>query len=414
MRVLSVIHYPNFGGPHNRNASLTPVLAARGVQVTVLIPTEIGNAAEILRARGVATVSIPLSRLAGAAAPLSNLHVARTFGKDVGRLRQVIRAERIDAVIVNGVANPHAAVAGHLEGVPVVWQILDTFTPSALRRVMHPLMERMADAVMSTGGLVAREHHVAGALADRLVTFFPIVDPVRFRPDASTREAARRRLGLRSDALVVGNIGNLNPMKGHVTFLKAAAEFRRARPATQFVILGGRSPRHTAYADSLLGTAAALGLRVGRDIFIVDPGPDVSFSAQALDVFWLTSEPRSEGIPTVVGEAMALQLPVVATRVGSVEEAVDEGVTGRLVQPRDSTAIAAATLPFADDPDLRRRAGEAARIRALASFSPERCASRHELALRVASRHRMLRLSSQAGRKGSSSCSVTTLGNDQR
>ncbi len=49
MHVLSIIHYPIFGGPHNRNLRLAPVLAEQGVRTTVLLPDEPGNAAERLR-----------------------------------------------------------------------------------------------------------------------------------------------------------------------------------------------------------------------------------------------------------------------------------------------------------------------------------------------------------------------------
>ena len=55
----------------------------------------------------------------------------------------------------------------------------------------------------------------------------------------------------------------------------------------------------------LLDEAESLGLRIGTDFFVVDPGLRVSELAPALDLYWLTSEPRSEGIPTTVEEAMA-------------------------------------------------------------------------------------------------------------
>ena len=63
IRVLSIVHYPSFGGPHNRNAKVAPYLENHGVRTTVLLPTDLGNAAERLRNSGVAVETIPLARI---------------------------------------------------------------------------------------------------------------------------------------------------------------------------------------------------------------------------------------------------------------------------------------------------------------------------------------------------------------
>jgi glycosyltransferase involved in cell wall biosynthesis len=117
----------------------------------------------------------------------------------------------------------------------------------------------------------------------------------------------------------------------------------------------------------------------------------VSQLAPALDLFWLTSEPRSEGVPTTVEEAMALGIPVVAANVGGVREIVHDGETGSLVPPRDPAALVDATLPLLGDAALRRRLGEAARVRAVADFDLDRCADTHVTAFERAIAHRATR-----------------------
>jgi glycosyltransferase involved in cell wall biosynthesis len=303
----------------------------------------------------------------------------------------VIRNARIDVVVVNGLANPHAGLAAHLEDVPVVWQLIDTFTPMAVRRPMMSIAGRIADAIMSTGQAVAEQHPGATAFGKRLVLFFPVVDPGRFVNDPEARRSARVRLGVPEECVVVGNVGNINPMKGHDTFVEAAALGRRLRPGTRFVILGAQYPQHARYADRLWRRAAGFGLRLGEDLIVVDPGSEVQELAAAFDVFWLTSHARSEGIPTVVGEAMALGLPVVATRVGSVHEAIDHEVTGHLVAPRDPVALVEATLPYLDDHQLRLAVGRTGRDRAQKLYSPEACAEQHLRAFELAIAHRRAR-----------------------
>ncbi len=180
---------------------------------------------------------------------------------------------------------------------------------------------RFADVIMSTGHEVARVHPGALSFGDRLVPYLPPVDVSEFAPDPERSAAARSELGLGPSDLVVGTVSNLSPMKGHLTFIRAAAHLRRRRPNVRFVLLG--ATLQPDYTRMLLDEAESLGLRVGSDLLVVDPGSRVSQLAPALDLFWLTSEPRSEGIPTTVEEAMALGIPVVAANVGGVREIVE-------------------------------------------------------------------------------------------
>lgn len=391
LHVLSIIHYPVYGGPHNRNASVIPALRERGVETTILLPDQPGNAVDQLAARGASVVTMPLRRLRWTSDLGVQVRVAASFRDDVRRLRGVIRRERVGLVLVNGLVNPHGAIAAHLEKIPVVWQLLDTFAPMPLRRMMMPLVGVIADSIMSSGMGVAREHPGALAFGERLVPFFSIVDSQAFRNGADVRGRAREELGLAADDFVVGNVNNLNPMKGHDTFVRAAAALLRERPKTRFVILGAQYDQHAGYTTALWREAARLGRRLGKELIVVDPEGHVSELAPAFDVFWLSSNPRSEGVSTVVGEAMALELPVVATDVGSVREAVDDGTTGNLVPACDPGALAAATYPLVDNRELRLKLGRAGRERAEELYSLVACTEQHFSAFDHALRHRAAR-----------------------
>lgn len=384
MNVLSIIHYPHFGGPHNCNSLVAPYLSEMGIGLTVVVPDEPGNAVEILRGRNVPTIAIPLTRMRAT----KDLRVQfRNFARlpgNVTAIRRLIRSENIDVVLINGLVNPHAAFAARLEKVPVVWQLLDTFAPMVLRRAMMPLVLRLSGAIMTTGMAVAEVHPGALSFGERLISFYPIVDSERFRPDLNQRAAARHELGLHDSDFVIGNIGNINPMKGHRTFVKAAAALKLRHPSMRFVILGATSVAHEGYRAELLGEAQSLGLSVGSDLIVQDPGTRVHELAPALDLFWLTSEPRSEGIPTVIGEAMALEIPVVAANVGAVSAAVADGVTGTLVPPRDVAAFVTVTMELLDDPQRRREMGREGRQRAQRLYSPDACAQLHRAAFEIA------------------------------
>src|SRR5712671_4548672 len=101
MRVLSIIHHPVFGGPHNRNARLIPILRSRGVESTVLLPDEPGNAAERLRDAGVDVVTLPLDRLRASYNPMANARTLSNLWPNVRQIRNLIRERRIDVVQIN-------------------------------------------------------------------------------------------------------------------------------------------------------------------------------------------------------------------------------------------------------------------------------------------------------------------------
>jgi len=390
-RFLFVIHYAVYGGPHNQALRLAGPLRERGWETVVLLPDEVGNAAERLRAAGVETLTFPLGRIRATRSPKPHLRLARSFPSDVSRIESLLESRGIDLALIGGLHNSQAALAARRAERAVVWQLLDTNSPMAFRRLAMRAVSRLADAIMSTGHEVARAHPGALAFGDRLVPYLPPVDVSEFAPDPERTSAARTELGLDAGDLVVGSVNNLSPMKGHLTFIRAAAQVRRRRPKVRFVLLGATYEHRSEYTQMLFDEAESLGLRMGIELLVVDPGSRVRELAPAFDLFWLTSEPRSEGIPTTVEEAMALGIPVVAADVGGVREIVDDGETGWLVPSQDPEALVAATEPLLDDPMLRRQMGEAARLRAVAEFNLDRCADTHVTAFERAMEHRATR-----------------------
>ena len=120
-----------------------------------------------------------------------------------------------------------------------------------------------------------------------------------------------------------------------------------------------------------------------------NPGPRVFELAQAFDIFWLTS--RWEGIPTAVEEAMSLGLAVVSMDVGGVSEAIQDGVTGLLVAPRDTEMLVRSTISLIQAPALRTSMGERARQNALQRFDASICADVHARAFEMAIAHNSTR-----------------------
>lgn len=177
------------------------------------------------------------------------------------------------------------------------------------------------------------------------------VDPRRFRP-AVDRNALRAGLALPTDRLILLCVGNLKPIKGHDTLIRAFVERRELRRCCLLVIVG---------RDYSGGRLAALAAREtpGDSIRFVGETEDPLPWYQAADVFVLPS--RFEGMSNALLEAMACGLPSIATAVGGNLELVTPERTGLLLHSDDTAAMGNAMMRLAEDADLRARMGAAAR-----------------------------------------------------
>jgi glycosyltransferase involved in cell wall biosynthesis len=301
----------------------------------------------------------------------------RTFNSEVERIVTLVHDRSISVVVTSSLPNLHGGIVARRAGVACVWKIVDSFPPAVARHAYMPLVLSLADVVMTTGRQVAAQHPGATSLGDRWISYYPSVDTSKFRADGAIRSSVRAELGISADDVVIGNVANLNPMKGHIHFIRAAGSIVSTHPGIKFVILGQQYPHFAQYCDGLWLEARNLGLELGKNLIVRDPGRRVSDLAQAFDIFWMTSEPRSEGIPTVIGEAKSLGLPVVATDVGSIAEAVTSDVSGYVVQPRSPDQIARATRLLLDSSEKRMRMSRAARNEAEMQFSFEKASSLH-------------------------------------
>ena len=187
------------------------------------------------------------------------------------------------------------------------------------------------------------------------------IDLARFVPGDPV--AARARVGL-PERRTLGIVATLRDWKGH-EYLFDAIALDRAAWVDWNVVVVGDGP----YRDRLDRRLAAL--RIVDAVRFAGQQEDVVPWFQALDLFALPSY-GEEGVPQAIMQAMACGVPVVSTTVGAITEAVEDGVTGRVVAPRDAAALAAGLAQLRDDPALGARLAAAARARALATFGLDR------------------------------------------
>ena len=282
------------------------------------------------------------------------------------RFARFLRRERVDIVHAHDrYANVFAVPWARLAGSPAV--IASKRWGSASR--IHSLGNRGAYAIAHR--VLANSRTVAESLVsddgvsrDRVVVVPNFVEDEAFdHPTAEWQHGMRRDLALPDDALVVGIVASLRPIKDHGTLLRAVAHLRTQFPRLVLVMMGSGTER-----SALQALARELG--IGEMVRFAGIQPNRPNPHRLFDVSVLCS--LSEGFPNTIVEAMAAARPVVATSVGGVPDAVEHGRNGLLVGTQDDRALAEALEQLLADPEVRHRMGANGQETARSSFTAER------------------------------------------
>jgi glycosyltransferase involved in cell wall biosynthesis len=195
------------------------------------------------------------------------------------------------------------------------------------------------------------------------------VDVGHFSFDATAPAAIRQQLGVAGDTPLCGIVAALRPEKNHELFLKVARRVHEQIPSTHFLVVGDGPRRLTLQA---LAAASPIASR----IHFLGTREDVPQILSALNVFLLTSD--NEANPVSILEALSVQVPVVATCVGSVPATVRPGITGRLAPAGDVNLLAGHVVELLRDAQLARDLGAAGRREVVAHWSLDRMVRGYE------------------------------------
>ena len=352
MRVVFLASTLRVGGAERITGLLSERLRGRGFTTSWALLRDAGAEGLALRARGLEVVDrLAPGRFGFGAIPALAEHLRR-----VGA-RALYCLDHQNAVF-SGV------MAARLAGVPARFVAIHTTglwgggrsLPRGVRLVLPGLTRVIAVAEGQARYLRERE----GVPADKLVVVRNGIDLADFAPTPERQAAgARARAELLAGAPgpLLGVVAALRPEKGHEVLFAALPALLRRRPGLVVACVGD-GPARAAVA------AAAGAAGVADCVRMLGARSDIPALLQAFDLVVLPSHPAVETLPLSLIEAMAAGRAVVATRVGSVDELVQDGVTGRLVPPADPAALAAALEELLADPARRAVCEAAGRARA--------------------------------------------------
>jgi len=324
-------------------------------------------------------LDVPVSRIVGTAGSL-RLHPLHTpwalteiavAGAQVGRLArrhgcEIVHANSIRSGLIVGLS-PRTRVAR-------VVHVRDCLPRALLASATLRMIAATATIVVANSRYTARSVQDVAPSALLEVVHSP-VDLARWNPGRIDRAHARARLGRAGERRVLlGVVAQLTAWKGQDTAIEALRLLRDEGVDAHLLLIGSakfvdRATRldNEAYVARLRELVEHAGLQ--ERVSWLGERDDVPELVRALDVLLLPSSEEPFG--RVLVEAMALEVPVLATEVGGPSEIVEHGREGFLLPPREPSAWARAVADLAADPERSRAMGRAGRARAEQAFAVE-------------------------------------------
>jgi glycosyltransferase involved in cell wall biosynthesis len=324
MRIFILSTSMGMGGADQQILTLAQAMKARGHEVRIVALAPLGAMGLEAQRAGIPTESLDLHRNLGL--------VPRFF-----RLVRMIRAWRPDVLHSHMVhANLMARAARALAPVPALVSTIHSISDGgAVRMAAYRLTSGLVDRFTIISRLAAQRYVAIGAVPETRLQVVPnTVDTSRFRRLPEARATIRKDWGV-GDEFVWLAVGRFEPAKDYPNMIAAFAHLAASRPQSQLVLVGKGSLKEEVQSlvrqRDLEGRVRLLGVR--RDVPELLSGAD----GYVLSSAW-------EGMPVVLLEASAVELPVVATKVGGVPEVVEDGTTGLLVPPANPAALAEAMV----------------------------------------------------------------------
>lgn len=351
IKLLKMLTNFRIGGTERQVANLAKGIDASQFDLHLACLCQIGELLEELE-----TLGVPRPEFR-----IGSLYSPRTMWQSL-RLAHYVKKNRIQIVhsygfYPNVFTVPVARLAGASIVVASIRDTGDLLTPMQTR--LQKLVCRFADCVLVNADAIRVSLVEQGYNPSKIVVIRNGIALSNFaRKERNT--VLRRELGFPPSARLVAVFSRLNPMKGVEYFLDAAMVLAERIPDVCFLVAGDGGSK-----KELEDRAGRLGL--GQRIVFAGFRSDVRDLLSEATISVLPS--LSEGTSNTLLESMAAGIPVIATRVGGNPEVIEDGISGLLVPPRDSAALAAAMIRLLEDEALALRLGHAAMLRVSELFS---------------------------------------------
>jgi L-malate glycosyltransferase len=362
---IGITVYPTYGGSGIVGSELGMELAERGHTVHFIsssLPTRLTRLSERVRFHKVEMMSYPLFEHQPYTLALASMmaKVAETENLDLLHVHYAI-PHSISGILARESlkAQRYLPVITTLHGTDITLVGAD---PSYLPITRYGIAQ--SDGVTAISHYLKHETKETFQFDDiEVIPNFVCRSEYARHPVAELRASLARQ----GEPLLV-HVSNLRPVKRPVDCIEILARVLKKGITTRLVMVGDGSERATC-------EQRARDLGIANQCVFVGEQPNIVEYLSAADVLLLPSEQESFGLAAL--EAMACEVPVVASRVGGVPEVVTDGETGFLSDVGDTDKMAEDTARLLSNPELRREMGSRARESALARYSTDKIIPRY-------------------------------------
>lgn len=253
------------------------------------------------------------------------------------------------------------AIGAKIMGIPHIWHIHERdISPHSLRKMLVRIVLFLSEKVITVSEENRKRFFGSRHSSAKIAVISGGVDLSKLNESVSGQRI-KDEFNIGDDTKLVGMVGRITPWKGQIYFLEATSKVIKSHPNTKFLVVGDTDLQFREhYKRDLLVSARKLGISQ-RTIF-TGFREDIPELLAALDILVLPSiEPEPFGL--VLAEAMAMSKPVIATLIGGPLEIIEDGKTGILVPPRDSSKLAEAICELLGNESKRAEMGRNGRKR---------------------------------------------------
>lgn len=347
-KILHIITGLSTGGAENALYNLLKGGLCEKYQNLIISLKDHGTMSDPIKRLGIPTISLGLSTKTPNIPSLLKLYnQTRLFQPDI--IQGWMYHGNLTSIIASFVLRPKPILIWNVRH-----SIYNLFDEKIMTRQViraNCFLSKLPQAIIYNSQIARKQHELLGFCSTKGLVIANGIDISRFSFSLTARKRIRNELAIPMSAVVIGHVARFHPVKDHSTFLKAAVHLAKQYPNLYFILCGRNVERRNKaltkfVPKKLMGRFRLLGER-----------SDIEALMSSMDIF--SSSSYGEGWPNVIGEAMAIGLPCVATNVGDAANII--GNTGIIVAPRDHKALVCAinsllTMPKQRLIDLGNRA----------------------------------------------------------
>ena len=379
MRVAFVEQESQLGGVEYTTLRVAQGLDKSKFEPLIICPED-GDLPDIARQAGLKVHLVPRPKFVSVSLLWKNHYVANPFGFAITALNILrssnvlfnhLKINPVDIILTKGLlAHFYGGLAARRAGIPCIWYVQEEVEKKRAAGLFQTVLKhgarRIPSKIVVDAQALLDQFDGLDTLKEDIDVIYNGIDAdefVQFSPQE--RRNAKQQLEIPDNALVIGQVGRIIPLKGQSTLLEAFAKIAVVFPDVHLLFVGAPLFGSRDYEQNLRSRVEQYGLE--KRVHFAGFVPDVRQGLAAMDIFVHASIETDS--PVSVMEAMSCGLPVVVSEVRGTIELVVSGSDALVFPPGDSDVLSDRLVRCIKDDELRSEMGRRARVSVMRKFS---------------------------------------------